>query len=166
MANKVKSKDRAKLSVIEKLAAKRASTKAWHKHHPGYKTAWNEAHPNYYAEWYKNHPEFVAKVRIKGRVWKKAHPESVRATSAVYNAAHPGYSRTWHAAKMEELAGRKKPKRCDVCKKVNRRICFDHCHKSKKFRGWLCHHCNVILGYAKDSPKLLRKLADYLEANK
>lgn len=30
-------------------------------------------------------------------------------------------------------------------------------------RGILCHWCNSALGYAMDSPELLRRLADYLE---
>lgn len=31
-------------------------------------------------------------------------------------------------------------------------------------RGILCHGCNVAIGYAQDSPALLRSLADYLES--
>jgi hypothetical protein len=31
------------------------------------------------------------------------------------------------------------------------------------FRGYLCHHCNLVLGHAADDPALLRVLADYLE---
>jgi hypothetical protein len=31
------------------------------------------------------------------------------------------------------------------------------------FRGWLCHHCNLILGHAQDNPGTLRLLADYIE---
>ena len=54
------------------------------------------------------------------------------------------------------------PLQCEVCGKPGR-ICVDHCHKTKLFRGWLCSGCNVTLGYVKDSPKLLRKLADYLD---
>lgn len=66
----------------------------------------------------------------------------------------------------ESLAGRAKPKRCEVCKKTGRRIHFDHCHKSNRFRGWICHQCNVALGHVRDNQKLLRKLADYLEKSK
>lgn len=63
---------------------------------------------------------------------------------------------------QESLAGGPKPKICDVCHR-ERPIVFDHCHNSKRFRGWLCDQCNVALGMAGESPTLLRKLAVYLE---
>lgn len=40
---------------------------------------------------------------------------------------------------------------------------WDHCHKTGKFRGWLCRNCNLMVGYAKDCPKTLRRAAEYLE---
>ena len=67
--------------------------------------------------------------------------------------------------KLEKKAGRKKPKRCEVCNIVDI-IHFDHDHKTNKFRGWVCGNCNRALGCAKDSPSILRKLADYLEKQK
>jgi tetratricopeptide (TPR) repeat protein len=39
----------------------------------------------------------------------------------------------------------------------------DHCHKSGKVRGILCHNCNKTLGYADDNPKILRGLLRYLK---
>lgn len=41
----------------------------------------------------------------------------------------------------------------------------DHCHETGKIRGLLCRDCNVALGYAKDTPQILRDMANYLEAN-
>jgi len=38
----------------------------------------------------------------------------------------------------------------------------DHCHKSGRVRGILCHNCNRALGAVKDSPKILRSLISYL----
>jgi hypothetical protein len=51
---------------------------------------------------------------------------------------------------------------CDICheeKKMNQ----DHDHVTGKQRGKLCFNCNTTLGQMKDSPKLLRDAADYLE---
>lgn len=56
-----------------------------------------------------------------------------------------------------------RPKSCDVCGSDSSVICWDHCHKSGEFRGWLCRNCNLALGFSKDNPDLLRKLAAYLE---
>lgn len=61
--------------------------------------------------------------------------------------------------------GRVRPEKCDICTKGGK-ICFDHSHSTGLFRGWLCHHCNLILGHAKDNPSILRLLADYLEKGK
>lgn len=52
---------------------------------------------------------------------------------------------------------------CEVCGREDLTLCIDHDHETGKFRGWLCELCNKALGSAKDSPKILRKLADYLE---
>lgn len=41
--------------------------------------------------------------------------------------------------------------------------CLDHCHKSKKIRGILCHPCNVALGLLKDNPATIRSLLAYLQ---
>lgn len=40
---------------------------------------------------------------------------------------------------------------------------IDHCHKTGKFRGWLCAGCNHALGHAKDSIEVLEKLIKYLK---
>ena len=64
--------------------------------------------------------------------------------------------------RLEAKAGRPKPLACEVCNSTFK-ICYDHNHKTDKFRGWLCHHCNVILGLAKDNPDLLIRLANYLK---
>lgn len=73
------------------------------------------------------------------------------------------YSPKYRVLYLEKLAGRPKPKICEVCSQKSNRICFDHDHKTSRFRGWICHQCNVILGLAKDNPIILRKLSNYLE---
>lgn len=58
-----------------------------------------------------------------------------------------------------------KPEVCSIpgCGST-RKISFDHCHATGKFRGWLCDSCNIALGRVHDNPAVLRALADYLEA--
>ncbi|MDE2106277.1 MAG: hypothetical protein KGL39_54155 [Patescibacteria group bacterium] len=54
--------------------------------------------------------------------------------------------------------------RCAGChRKRGWKKVVDHNHKTKQVRGILCHHCNLVLGHAKDNPNTLRRLACYLE---
>lgn len=69
-------------------------------------------------------------------------------------------------AKREAECGRKRPMHCELCKeKPNGRgfTVWDHCHKTQRFRGWLCDRCNKVLGLVKDSRELLFAMAAYLE---
>jgi hypothetical protein len=47
--------------------------------------------------------------------------------------------------------------------KRRRRLFVDHCHTTGKVRGLLCCTCNRVLGMLKESPPLIRGLADYIE---
>jgi len=44
-----------------------------------------------------------------------------------------------------------------------KKIHIDHDHATGKVRGILCDSCNHTIGMAKENPKRLRRLADYLE---
>ena len=41
---------------------------------------------------------------------------------------------------------------------------IDHCHKTDKFRGWLCHSCNRGLGGFEDNTLRLKRAMTYLNA--
>jgi hypothetical protein len=43
------------------------------------------------------------------------------------------------------------------------RLCLDHCHKTGKVRGLLCHRCNIIIGKAADSIEILDLAIIYLQ---
>jgi ribosomal protein L37E len=58
-----------------------------------------------------------------------------------------------------------KPNICDICSQHHKKIVLDHCHSSKKFRGWLCDPCNIVLGNIKDDTDILHKMIDYLKIN-
>jgi len=45
-----------------------------------------------------------------------------------------------------------------------RGLFVDHCHTTGKVRGLLCHHCNAMLGLAKDNKETLEKAIKYLDA--
>ena len=76
------------------------------------------------------------------------------------------YKARKHRKKIKEnkeiIAGRKRPEQCEICGSIGK-ICFDHNHKTGKFRGWLCTRCNLVLGHVKDNVQLLKALSEYLE---
>jgi hypothetical protein len=57
--------------------------------------------------------------------------------------------------------------KCPGCGLFNRgggHLVIDHCHSTGTVRGLLCHSCNITLGWARDNPRTLRRLAAYLES--
>lgn len=48
----------------------------------------------------------------------------------------------------------------------NRDWSLDHDHKTKKFRGIICHPCNVLLGQARDSEEVLLGAIEYLKRSR
>lgn len=59
---------------------------------------------------------------------------------------------------------------CDICGSPPRgnrsvRLYIDHDHKTLTFRGFICYHCNVMLGHAGDDPTILGRAITYLLDN-
>lgn len=53
---------------------------------------------------------------------------------------------------------------CQICGLVSDKLVYDHDHKTKVFRGWLCLVCNMALGSFKDDPNILRNAIKYLNS--
>lgn len=50
---------------------------------------------------------------------------------------------------------------CEICSsKLN--LCYDHDHKTMKFRGVLCRTCNKALGQLGDTAESIKKALEYL----
>lgn len=62
---------------------------------------------------------------------------------------------------MVELQGG----RCLACwnKPGKRGLYVDHCHRTGRVRGLLCHNCNTALGLVKDKTATLKRMISYLE---
>lgn len=58
-------------------------------------------------------------------------------------------------------------KQCKICaartsKGHGHGFYIDHDHNTRKIRGILCHSCNALLGFSKDSPEILTAAIKYL----
>jgi hypothetical protein len=141
---------------------------------------------------YKNKEAQRAYDNVYQRQWRAKNAEKVRLRSRTYRAANlekmRKKGRDWYAKnavserekdrirlrKAMPIPTRQEPACCEICgltptQSENGKahaattLCLDHCHTTKKFRGWICRACNLMLGYARDTPKVLRRAADYLE---
>ena len=55
------------------------------------------------------------------------------------------------------------PKHCENCGCHSEKIFLDHCHKTGKFRGWLCRMCNMQIGALGDNVESLERAINYLK---
>lgn len=149
--------------TLKELKAKRAKAAAYkaaeRRRHPGRQKAAN-------TKWYAKHRKQA--LAMKSAAYK-ADPAKFNARTDKWQKDNPvqaaKLSRVGKQTKQERAAGRPRPKVCEVCGLPSvRTLHFDHCHKTGKFRGWLCSGCNAALGHVKDNPKTLVKLAKYLRA--
>ena len=72
------------------------------------------------------------------------------------------YMKKYWIQTKESKAGRARPVQCEICGSIGK-ICFDHDHRTGKFRGWICVRCNSALGMAMDNSELLLKMSEYLK---
>lgn len=146
-------------------AANYARVRAWRAEHP-------EARREEARRYREKYPE---KVAARSKRWRDRHAEERRPIEAEYarkrRAADPAGNRRRMESyrlrqeeKFTEIAGRPRSAHCEICLEHGKTV-FDHCHNSGMFRGWICDRCNKTLGMVKDSPKILKKMAKYLEAN-
>jgi hypothetical protein len=110
-------------------------------------------------------------VRIIDKVKKAAYDKEYRKTLGFRKAANQ-YKVT---VEFLESTFKAQSGLCAICSKpeVNKhssgttmRLAIDHCHKSNKFRGFLCQKCNQGIGMFLESQDLLKNAINYLEKHK
>lgn len=154
------------------IVCKKASTDPWRKTHHKQMTQTRK-------RWNRDHPVLVLAAK---RRYRQRHPE--RSRRQVRNA-HRKYGKRYRARRyfklIEERHGltkeqvqtraKKQNHRCAICGQrqkcgKRRRLYVDHNHQTGKFRGLTCFSCNTLLGFARDSTRILRAAIRYLRRAK
>jgi hypothetical protein len=69
--------------------------------------------------------------------------------------------------KLDYLATKPRSETCEICgsfrEATKKAMCFDHDHKTGKFRGWICYRCNMALGLVMDNIGILGNMIQYLQ---
>jgi len=115
---------------------------------------------------YKRPPEYFVKAAEAQRQRRKNNPEKYKlmGKTSERNRKLKKYGLT---KDQYDLMLNAQNFVCAVCKQPNnttRDWHIDHDHKTGIVRGILCHHCNLMLGNAKDSPETLKSAVQYLES--
>jgi hypothetical protein len=156
----------------------------WNKGKSGLQTAWNKGVIGW-GKKYENvgfqigHKNFVNPEKLKGRKpvnpFKNGEPPlphkkeckcfrcEKKTGNKNINYKDGMTKRDRKIKSLELIAGRKKPEQCELCGSIGS-ICFDHEHKTDKFRGWIFNRCNLVLGLVKDNRELLNDMIEYLNS--
>lgn len=115
-----------------------------------------------------------------GQRYYRRHREKVLAAQKAKYDADPQYfrdkqkkSKARRTVWQRKALGLPEPTRpepagCESCGKLRpermkqQGLCADHCHKTGKFRGWLCTGCNMSIGNLGDDVAGLERALAYL----
>lgn len=121
-------------------------------------------------------PEAKALAKANYEKHKHKHLERRRLLAAEYRAKNPEASKETNLRSFMKRAYGITPEEkqeifaaqgscCAICGTTDNRgreWHTDHCHTTKRVRGVLCNHCNLMLGHARDNPDVLTKASNYL----
>ena len=120
------------------------------------------------------------KANILARLDRKNNPEKHLKWSANYREKIGQFRNTMEVCRRLHTSPehyyemlKKQDNKCAICNneetrksRTDGKICalaIDHCHKSGKIRGLLCHSCNISIGGFKDNIGLLKSAIQYLQ---
>lgn len=102
-------------------------------------------------------------VYARSRAWKAKHKEHIKEYNFLKKLHYNyGLSKDDYNRMLDE-----QDSKCLICDKRftdKLKPCVDHNHETGEIRGLLCIYCNTMLGYAKDSCRILEKGIVYLKS--
>ncbi len=152
-------------------AEHKAKLSAWHQANPDYersrskrryeanKIPWQEKN----ARWFKEHREWDNERKRERYHADKEHWHKTNARNK-----HRAYL---SPEQLEGIWERLQNGPCEICgatradesNRGHSRMSIDHDHETNKYRGILCHRCNLGIGHFRENCEILRKAVEYLE---
>lgn len=117
-------------------------------------------------------PEFWYRDTSKSDGFFNRCKSCARVRHADYMSRNPGLKRKYrvkyqYGLTLDEFTQLKSQyPSCAICHGKNdsaRDLHVDHCHKTNKVRGLLCHRCNSALGFFNDNIELMTKAIEYIK---
>jgi len=153
------------------MTNKESSAERCKQYHINNKEARNKSSRDYYrrnreailARHRKNHEENKEEINRKRQKYREDNPEykeQARRCERRRKLRKYGLTEETYTALLNSQGHV-----CAICFSENnngRDWHVDHCHTTRKTRGILCHHCNLMLGNARDNPTTLKEAIKYL----
>ena len=109
----------------------------------------------------------AAERKQRNAKYRAAHGDEVRAAQRRRSAKTPAHVKTAANRRWRGLPEptRPMPEVCDCCGGPSNgrgSLHFDHCHRTNRFRGWLCSTCNTAIGKLGDTAAGVARAVAYL----
>jgi len=95
------------------------------------------------------------------RMQDPKYREKRRQQSAVNSQKARAYREQLVASQLNQQGGKCAICGCSLTVKL---ACRDHCHRTGKYRGLLCHPCNAGIGLFREQPEFFKAAIRYLRA--
>jgi hypothetical protein len=112
-------------------------------------------------------PKNLEKNKIKSSIYRKQNPEKFKLGVKMSSYKKQGIKITKQEYKKlyDFYNGY-----CAICGEHNssqkKDLSLDHCHNTKKIRGFLCDNCNTGIGKFKDNINIMLKAIEYIVKHK
>lgn len=116
----------------------------------GLQNSCKECARNQSSKWY-----YMNKMKAKGKLLKRKYGISLDEYEELFNSQYG----------ICAICNRKETVNSNKGATV-KKLAVDHCHKTGKIRGLLCHFCNTAIGAFQDDTDLLEKAISYIKKHK
>lgn len=102
------------------------------------------------------------------RKWKEKHPTyNKKYQTYKYNRQRILKRKYGLTVETYEAILKEQKECCKICgrhkSEFKRNLAVDHCHKTNRVRGLLCHHCNAAIGHLFENTEIMERAISYIK---